>query len=133
MRPRVMASQRPARAPVVSAAAPVYVPLDVFEAMSGPSIEAKGTCDNPAEVRIRLRYFASIREALGRREESLDVPAGSTVEAVWEQLVARVPALRVQRYRPAVNQEYVTPATVLAEDDELVFIPPVSGGSPTER
>ncbi len=79
-------------------------------------------------MQISLRYFASIREALGRREEVLEVPAGTTVEAVWQQLVARAPQLRSQRYRPAVNQEYVTPATVLAEGDELVFIPPVSGG-----
>ncbi|HEX2514730.1 MAG TPA: molybdopterin converting factor subunit 1 [Chloroflexota bacterium] len=80
-------------------------------------------------MRVRLRYFASIREALGRREDELDVAAGSTVDAVWARLVAEQPALAVQRYRPAVNQAYVDAGTVLQEGDEVVFIPPVSGGA----
>ena len=78
---------------------------------------------------MRLRYFASIREALGRREDELDVPAGSTVAQVWERLLAAQPALAGQRYRPAVNQEYADAETVLQEADEVVFIPPVSGGA----
>jgi molybdopterin converting factor subunit 1 len=79
-------------------------------------------------MRVRLRYFAAIREALGRHEETLDVPRGATVDDVWQLLVTRCPALREQRYRPAVNQEYATTTTVLGEGDEVVFIPPVSGG-----
>lgn len=80
-------------------------------------------------MRVKLRYFASIREGLGRTTEELDVPAGSTVEAVWARLVEERPALAQQRYRPAVNQEYTTNDHALAEGDELVFIPPVSGGA----
>jgi molybdopterin converting factor subunit 1 len=80
-------------------------------------------------VRVRLRYFASIRETLGRREEDLDVPPGSTVSQVWERLLEAQPALAGQRYRPAVNQEYAAAETVLHEEDEVVFIPPVSGGA----
>jgi molybdopterin converting factor subunit 1 len=79
-------------------------------------------------VRVQLRYFASIREVLGRREEALDVPEGATVESVWQQLIERFPGLQQQRYRPALNQEYVTPSATLHDGDELVFIPPVSGG-----
>ena len=80
-------------------------------------------------MRVRLRYFASIRERVGRTAEELDVPAGFTVAQLWEQLVAEVPDLAQQRYRPAVNQEYTTPDHALAEGDEVVFIPPVSGGA----
>jgi molybdopterin converting factor subunit 1 len=80
-------------------------------------------------VRVQLRYFASIRERLGRKEEEVDVPDGATVATVWDRLVAEQPALAAQRYRPAVNQEYTTPEHPLREGDELVFIPPVSGGS----
>jgi molybdopterin converting factor subunit 1 len=79
-------------------------------------------------VRLYLRYFASIREALGKREETIEAPEGATVESIWERLVAQRPALLQQRYRPAVNQEYVTPSATLHDGDELVFIPPVSGG-----
>jgi molybdopterin converting factor subunit 1 len=80
-------------------------------------------------MRVRLRYFASIRERLGRTTEEIDVPDGSTVAHVWERLVAEAPALAQQRYRPAVNQEYTTPEQTLSDGDELVFIPPVSGGA----
>ena len=80
-------------------------------------------------MHVQLRYFASIREALGRREERLEVPDGASVEDVWRQLVGGHPPLGRQRYRPAVNQEYVDPSTVLHDGDELVFIPPVSGGA----
>jgi molybdopterin converting factor subunit 1 len=79
-------------------------------------------------VRIQLRYFASIRERLGKREETIDVPQGATVESVWRTLVTAHPQLAEQRYRPAVNQEYVDSATPLRDGDEVVFIPPVSGG-----
>ena len=79
-------------------------------------------------MRIHLRYFASIREALGRREETQEVPEGTTVHGVWQRLVARCPSLADQRFRPAVNQEYVGDDTPLGEGDELVFVPPVSGG-----
>ena len=57
------------------------------------------------------------------------MPGGSTVAQVWERLVAEVPALAQQRYRPAVNQEYTSSDQALADGDELVFIPPVSGGA----
>ena len=80
-------------------------------------------------VRVRLRYFASIRERLGRTSEEMEVPEGTTVAGVWERLVAACPPLEAQRYRPAVNQEYTSAEQVLNEGDELVFIPPVSGGA----
>jgi molybdopterin synthase sulfur carrier subunit len=79
-------------------------------------------------VRVRLRYFASIRERLGRTTEELEIAEGALVSEVWRTLVTRCPALEQQRYRPAVNQEYTTPEQVLRDGDELVFIPPVSGG-----
>ena len=80
-------------------------------------------------MRVRLRYFASVRERVGRTTEEMDVPEGSTVSHVWDRLVAEVPELAQQRYRPAVNQEYTSPEHRLADGDELVFIPPVSGGA----
>ncbi|MBI3973497.1 MAG: MoaD/ThiS family protein [Chloroflexi bacterium] len=79
-------------------------------------------------MRIHLRYFASIREALDKREDVRDVPPGTTVATIWQALVAEHPQLRGQRYRPAVNQEYAGEDTVLEDGDEVVFVPPVSGG-----
>lgn len=84
-----------------------------------------------ADLRIELRYFARVRELLGRRTETRHVPAGTTVGQLWASLVAECPALGpgVPVFRPSVNQEYADTTAVLAEGDEVAFIPPVSGGS----
>ena len=83
-------------------------------------------------MHIRLRYFASLRERLGRSEETLEVPAGATVATVWNQLKDKHPELVVleRSVAFAVAQEYVDKTHPLQDNDELAFIPPVSGGSP---
>jgi molybdopterin converting factor subunit 1 len=83
-------------------------------------------------MRIRLRYFASLRERLGRSEETVEVPEGATVAMVWNQLKDKHPELAVieRSVAFAVAQEYVDKTHPLQDNDELAFIPPVSGGSP---
>ena len=83
-------------------------------------------------MRIRLRYFASLRERLRRSEETVEVPAGATVATVWEMLKKAHPELTVmdRSVAFAVAHEYVDKAHPLQDNDELAFIPPVSGGSP---
>lgn len=77
-----------------------------------------------------VRAYAAYREAIGAPAVSVEVPEGSTPERVWEALVARFPALkRLPRpFRFAINEEYVAGDRVLQERDELVLLPPVSGG-----
>ncbi len=81
-------------------------------------------------MRVRVRLFASLREAFGRHETRLDLPEGSTAEGAWLALVADAPALaeRRQSLGVAVNRVYASFETVLRDADEVVFIPPVSGG-----
>jgi len=78
-------------------------------------------------VRVRLRFFAALREQMGARVER-DVGAGITVGALWRALVAEHPALGAMPVRFAVNQRYVEASHRLAENDEVAFFPPVSGG-----
>ncbi len=81
-------------------------------------------------MNISVRAFASYREAIGSREIRLDVTAGTTAAQIWESLQARYPRLNTLP-RPAafaINDEYVSAETALREQDELVLIPPVSGG-----
>ena len=82
-------------------------------------------------MRIRLRYFALWREVLGRADEAREVAPGTTVGALFEELTAGQPRLAGLREATLlmVNQEYVPAETALREGDEVVFIPPVSGGS----
>lgn len=83
-------------------------------------------------MKVRVRYFASLREALGA-EESVDVAAGASAAAVRELLVARggrhaEVLARGRAVRCAVNQTMADETIALAEGDELAFFPPVTGG-----
>ena len=81
-------------------------------------------------VRVRVRLFASLREAAGRGEVELDLPPGATAEEAWRELAGRYPGLAERRgsLSAAVNRRYVAFDAALGEGDELVFVPPVSGG-----
>lgn len=81
-------------------------------------------------MRVRVRLFASLREALGAGELTLELPAGATPEDAWRGLCEAHPALRARRrsLAVAVNRRYVPFESPLGEGDELVFIPPVAGG-----
>ena len=79
---------------------------------------------------MRVRLFAALRETVGRSELVLDLPEGSTPEAAWEKLSTSTPSLAGRRgsLSAAVNRRYVPFDTPLRDGDEVVFIPPVSGG-----
>jgi molybdopterin synthase sulfur carrier subunit len=81
-------------------------------------------------MRIRVRFFASLRERLKRSEEVREVPPGATVRTVWELLKQENPELgTVEKAMSfAVAQEYVDKDHPLQDNDELALIPPVSGG-----
>jgi molybdopterin synthase sulfur carrier subunit len=81
-------------------------------------------------VRVKVRLFASLREAAGTGAVELDLAPGSTAQAAWERLSAAHPALAPRRASllASVNRRYAAFDTALAEGDEVVFIPPVSGG-----
>ena len=81
-------------------------------------------------MRVRVRLFASLREAVGRSEIEIELRDGATAEEAWHRLVAEHPGLAERRPRltAAVNRSYATFDTPLRDGDELVFVPPVSGG-----
>jgi len=81
-------------------------------------------------VKVRIRLFAALREAAGRAEIELDLPPGATADDAWRSLVGAHPDLAPRRPHLAasVNRRYAAFDTPLAEGDEVVFIPPVSGG-----
>ena len=84
---------------------------------------------------LTVRYFASVREAVGIASEPwpTDLPIPTTVAQARTALVARgapwAEALAESRVlRAAVNQQMVDAAAPLAPQDELAFFPPVTGG-----
>ncbi len=83
-------------------------------------------------IKVRVRAFAAVREALGSAETEISLPRGTDVAGLLAQLAASHPDARLadRRLAVAVNRVYAPPDRVLADGDELALIPPVSGGSP---
>jgi sulfur-carrier protein len=83
-------------------------------------------------MKVRLRFFASLREALGSQEQ-IELPDGSRVADVRDQLIARgapfdTSLARHKALRAALNQTLCDESAALADGDELAFFPPVTGG-----
>lgn len=83
-------------------------------------------------MKVNLRYFASVREALGVGGEALETRA-ETLAALRDELIARgepyAGALaRGKPVRMALDQVMSDEAALLREDAEVAFFPPVTGG-----
>jgi molybdopterin synthase catalytic subunit len=78
---------------------------------------------------VRVRLFASYREAAGTSRLETLLPAGARVVDLIEALAADLPSLLTARGMVAVNHTYVGPETPLHDGDEVALIPPVSGGA----
>jgi molybdopterin converting factor subunit 1 len=80
--------------------------------------------------RFRIKLFATLRERARAAELSREFPEGTTVGEIWNRLLAEFPALGGHHdgVAFAVNQEYVREDYRPGNDDEVAFIPPVSGG-----
>jgi molybdopterin converting factor small subunit len=79
-------------------------------------------------VRVRLLYFASLADRAGRAEETRDTSAATPRDLYAEVAREHGFGLAPERVRVAVNGALVGWDAVLAGDDEVVFLPPVSGG-----
>ena len=81
-------------------------------------------------MRVRVKFFAALRERVGTSEITKEVVAGCTVGNLWETLQREYPRLAPVNIRLlyAVNKDYVGTDHVLKNMDEVVFVPPVSGG-----
>jgi len=81
-------------------------------------------------MRVTIRLFARLRDIAGAADLVRDVPEGATVETAWQALATEFPAMAPHRasLSAAVNAEYARFTLALSERDEVVFLPPVSGG-----
>lgn len=82
-------------------------------------------------MRIRVLYFASLRDRAGLRQEAVDLDDGATLAdlkaAVGQRHAELQPAL--DSAVGAVNREFAMPDQLLADGDEVGLFPPVSGGA----
>lgn len=75
---------------------------------------------------VKVRFFASLAESVGRREVECPHVPEMTVASVWHELTGG-------RALPngalcAVNHDYCTLDQLLHDDDEVAYFPPVTGG-----
>lgn len=75
---------------------------------------------------IKVRYFASLRETMGRVEESLAADGIQTVADLWKAVNEGQPL--PDHVLCAVNMEYAEPTAAVKDGDEVAFFPPVTGG-----
>lgn len=83
-------------------------------------------------MKVTVKYFASIREAIGAGSEQLDTTA-TTLAALRDELLAmggdRAESLaRDKSVRLALNQVMCDESAALTEGAEVAFFPPVTGG-----
>jgi molybdopterin synthase sulfur carrier subunit len=75
---------------------------------------------------VTIKYFASLRERLGRDTDSVADAEGATVAELWSRVTGgdSLP----DNVLAAVNLEYVSAEHLVRDGDEVAFFPPVTGG-----
>jgi molybdopterin synthase sulfur carrier subunit len=75
---------------------------------------------------ITIKFFASLREQVGKSEVQIELSDSLTVGEVWAQVCDNTPL--PTHILMAVNKEYSKQDTQVQDGDEVAFFPPVTGG-----
>ncbi len=75
---------------------------------------------------VKVRYFASLKDSVGRSDDMVDVNGAVTVAEIWA--MANANRLMPDNILAAVNMEYVDIEHSVQNGDEVAFFPPVTGG-----
>lgn len=80
--------------------------------------------------RIKLLFFATIRDRAGAKSLELDVPMDLTVQGLKEKISMDFPHLKdsMKSVLITINREYAFDEAVIPQDAEMAMFPPVSGG-----
>lgn len=76
-------------------------------------------------MKINVKYFASMRDRVGRSDERVELADGATVSGLWGAVSKEA---LPENTLIAVNMEYTDLSHVLKDGDEVAFFPPVTGG-----
>jgi molybdopterin synthase catalytic subunit len=82
-------------------------------------------------MRVTVRLFGAVREAVGEKELSVELADGATVSELRRLLARRHAVFDAfgERLAASINLEVAPAGTALADGDEVAFLPPVSGGA----
>lgn len=77
-------------------------------------------------MNITIKFFASLREQIGKSDASISSTESMTVLQAWQQ--ASGLDVMPDNTLCAINMEYVDQNTIISDGDEVAFFPPVTGG-----
>jgi molybdopterin synthase sulfur carrier subunit len=79
---------------------------------------------------VKILLFATLRDYVGARSLELEIPTGTTIRDLTDQLVMTYPRLEKVKdsMMAAINREYASDEQIIPEKAEIAFFPPVSGG-----
>src|SRR5581483_5850763 len=85
-------------------------------------------------MKVEVLYFAVLRERIKLDQETLELPAGTSVGDARAAIAARHPSVAalLPQVQIAVNRAVVADRQPLADGDELALLPPVAGGAGAE-
>ena len=76
-------------------------------------------------MNITVKYFASLREQLGKSEETLTLDVTTPISEVWQSVSGITDSENILM---TINMEYVKSDAIVKDGDEVAFFPPVTGG-----
>jgi MoaD family protein len=81
-------------------------------------------------MKVRVQFYAQLRELIGVHELELEVPQGATVRELLERIYAQEPTLRTHDKSVLIGAglEFVDRNYTLNPGEEIAIMPPVQGG-----
>jgi molybdopterin synthase sulfur carrier subunit len=80
-------------------------------------------------MNITVKYFASLREHLGKSEETLTLSDEISIAEVWQNVSGSISGdIESENILMTINMEYVKSDALVKAGDEVAFFPPVTGG-----
>lgn len=80
--------------------------------------------------KVKILFFATLRDYVGTKSLELEVPAGTTIGGLTDMLAETYPRLDKVKdsIMAAINREFAAEEQVIPQEAEIAFFPPVSGG-----
>lgn len=80
-------------------------------------------------MHIKVLAFGIAKQIVGQAESVFEIPEPATIADLKQEILAQFPDFeKLVSLRVAINAEYAADDTLLKPQDEVVLIPPVSGG-----
>jgi molybdopterin converting factor subunit 1 len=80
--------------------------------------------------RVKLLFFATIRDRAGAKSMEIDIPEDMTVQGLKDKLAGDMPKLKesMSSVLVTINREYAFDEAIVPQNAEIGMFPPVSGG-----